>query len=469
MQQAVGYGSAAILTITERFTFAEDFYRVPLSEKLHSLGRYRSLPQTLGNTDLRNCADIIKRCEKLRIEIVAYGDAAYPELLRHIDSPPAVLFVKGEPAVLSHELCLGVVGTRRASEAGRKNAFRLSYKLAREDICIVSGGAVGIDTQAHLGALRAGGKTICVLGCGHAYPYLPQYDDIKRETVKTGGAVISEFPPDMPPSKRTFPMRNRLISGLSKGVIVIEAGFRSGSLITAHQALEQGRDVFALPGSISDPNSIGTNELIKEGAIPVTRPEDILSVYRGVSDIPARDSEKPSKPESVTEKDEKLEPKPPKKETPAELPYDEETPAAEVREQFGELDVSVFLDYFMAFDKGAATSKSAAKERKRRTEAASAVTRAPRAAEKHSAKPSAARPERYEPVPAPKAQAQATIPEDISENAAKIMRALSSGELHIDVIAEKTGLPISAVHAAATELEMSDLVECLEGRRYKLL
>ena len=171
-----------------------------------------------------------------------------------------------------------MVGTRDATISGKKIAFSLSYQLARAGTIVISGGARGIDTAAHKGALQAQGKTVCVLGCGLDYPYLMENAGL-RDWIAESGAVISEYPPDMPGSKAAFPIRNRIISGLSCGVLVVEAAAKSGSLITADLALEQGRDVFAVPCGIDNPVSRGVNTLIKNGAVPVSSAAELLEQY----------------------------------------------------------------------------------------------------------------------------------------------------------------------------------------------
>lgn len=173
---------------------------------------------------------------------------------------------------------MAVVGTRSATPYGHKTAFRLSYRLAECGALIVSGGALGIDSEAHRGALQAGGRTIAVLGCSIDYPYLSANAEL-RKMISEHGALISEYPPGTPPSKVSFPIRNRLISGLALGTVVVEASIKSGSLITADHALNQGKDVFAVPGNIMSSAYAGSNRLLSDGAKPVFSAADILSEY----------------------------------------------------------------------------------------------------------------------------------------------------------------------------------------------
>lgn len=214
------------------------------------------------------------------IRIACIEDADYPSLLAKIHDPPYLFYYKGELGILGG-LCIAVVGSRRASNYGRNQARRLGREMAQEGVVVVSGMARGIDTEAHRGALEGGGKTAAVLGSGLDIVYPPENGELFKEIVQQG-IVISEFPPPTHPEPGNFPIRNRLIAGLSKGVLVVEAQKRSGALITVDFALEQGRDVFALPGPVNNKNSEGTNNLIKQGACLVTELNDILGEYKTV-------------------------------------------------------------------------------------------------------------------------------------------------------------------------------------------
>jgi DNA processing protein len=198
-------------------------------------------------------------------------------MLKSVHDPPLALYARGE-FKSSDSSSVGVVGTRRPTHYGREVTERFSFTLAQAGITVVSGLALGIDTTAHRSAVRAGGRTIAVMGSGfdHVYPgsNAQLCDEIARH-----GVVISEFPLAKRPDKTTFPMRNRIVSGLSKAVLIVEAGQKSGALITADQALEQGRAVFAVPGRIDSPRSMGVNALIKDGARPATCPDDVLEEF----------------------------------------------------------------------------------------------------------------------------------------------------------------------------------------------
>jgi len=216
----------------------------------------------------------------------------FPESLKNLEKPPCVLYISGEIPDFNNKKFISIVGTRSATPYGLNVCFKLSYQLAKKGIIIVSGGALGIDSMAHKGALRAGGQTICVLGCGINYRYLLENSAMRREIYKNG-ALISEYPPDYAGIKRNFPMRNRLIAGLSSGTVIVEAGEKSGSLITANFALEQGKDVFAVPGDVRSCVSRGTNLLIQYGAKPVLEAQDILEEYNfsNINNINSRNKE----------------------------------------------------------------------------------------------------------------------------------------------------------------------------------
>ena len=216
-----------------------------------------------------------KWAAELGLQIVTQADAIYPASLREIYDPPLVLYIKGKiPETWPRGVA--VVGSRETSHYGLENAKKLGYQLAYAGVPVISGLARGIDTAAHLGALAAKGATWAVLGCGLDKMYPPENDALAAKIVESGGCLISELQLGTAPDKRTFPMRNRIVSGLSFGTLVIEAGRQSGALITARQALDQGRQVFAVPGRIDNPHAQGCHQLIKEGAKLVEGVEDIL-------------------------------------------------------------------------------------------------------------------------------------------------------------------------------------------------
>ncbi len=213
-------------------------------------------------------------------KIVTPSSEYYPPQLLRLQNLPLVLYVEGDEKTLTNELMISVVGARKASDYGNCVARALSSAMSHIGFTIVSGGALGIDSSAHKGALDEKGETICVLGCGLGTKYLMENKPL-RDKILENGAIITEFPPYYPASRVTFPLRNRIISGISLGTVVVEAGERSGSLITARLALEQGKDVFAVPGDLVSSSFLGTNNLIRNGATPVFSPNDILEAYHG--------------------------------------------------------------------------------------------------------------------------------------------------------------------------------------------
>lgn len=216
----------------------------------------------------------LKRTQKLGFKVITQDDSVYPELLKNIHDPPEHLYVKGEIKT-EDSLAFAVVGTRKFTNYGREAVEYLVPQLVAAGLTIVSGMARGIDAFAHQTAISAGGRTIAVLGSGINVVYPPENQEL-YEKISKNGAVISEYPLDFEPTNYSFPVRNRIISGMSLGTLVIEAGETSGALITAREALEQGREVFALPGSIFSPVSVGCLELIKSGAKLVRTAQDIL-------------------------------------------------------------------------------------------------------------------------------------------------------------------------------------------------
>ena len=216
----------------------------------------------------------LKTIDRLGIHLLSFQDDKYPQNLLHTFNPPSFLYIRGNFKERDRD-AVAMVGTRRATIYGKMMVRKLARDLAKEGLTIVSGMARGVDTAAHLGALEAGGRTVAVLGCGVDVVYPPENRKLMTDIMESG-AVISEFPLGTPPEGINFPRRNRIISGLSKGVVVVEAPLRSGALITADFALEEGREVLAVPGNINSPYSQGTNRLIKQGAKLVEDAQDIL-------------------------------------------------------------------------------------------------------------------------------------------------------------------------------------------------
>lgn len=250
-------------------------------ETLKANGVSAELLNALSNKDLKAAEKEIKIAEKFNIRLLSRESEGYPGDLLATPDAPYVLYMRGTSDETGDGfLRIGIIGSRRASEYGLKVAYDLGYALAKRGVVVVSGLATGIDSEAHRGAVEANGKTMAVLGCGVNLVYPADNSQIMVDVMKHG-QVISEFPFDTPPYKWNFPQRNRIISGLCHGIVVVEAEEVSGTSITASHALEQGKELFAVPGSIYSPTSVGTNRLIRNGATPVTCVNDILEVFEG--------------------------------------------------------------------------------------------------------------------------------------------------------------------------------------------
>jgi len=233
----------------------------------------------LSDKRLDRVKEVKDLCRKYSIRILTFDSPNYPENLRQIPAPPYVLYTRNEKSInLNACIRIAIVGNRDSTDYGERIAHDFSYDLANNGIAVVSGMAKGIDSAAHRGCIDAGGLTVAVMGCGLDMPYPKENKDLMEKIIKTGIA-ISEYPPKDEPLNWHFPQRNRIISGLSQGTLVVEAPRRSGSLITARYAIDQDRDLFAVPGDINKERSAGTNNLLKEFAIPATSARDIFDYY----------------------------------------------------------------------------------------------------------------------------------------------------------------------------------------------
>lgn len=237
----------------------------------------RAVQNFISNRDARLPQRLDYFCRHNGVRILAYTDADYPQILQNLSDKPLVLYVKGELPQANY--ALAIVGSRRCSEYGVRAAGYFAKAMTREGIPIISGGAKGIDTAAHEACLQAGGVTVAVLGCGLDIVYPPENAKLFARIAEQG-ALVTEYPPGVPPAAANFPARNRIIVGLSQAVLVAEAGKRSGAVITANIAADEGREVYCVPGNIFDGSSIGCHELIRTGAKLVDMPQDILDDKR---------------------------------------------------------------------------------------------------------------------------------------------------------------------------------------------
>lgn len=278
VQQSMGYANHRIKNILESFTTAKEFFDAgPVIWKQLGLFTAKEI-KSLERYSLEKARAIVKECESLGQRIVTITDSEYPERLKNIADPPCILYTRGAIDWVESSVVIAVVGTRSATKYGLEIAYEFGERLGELGVAVVSGGALGIDCEAQRGALKAGGRVVSVLGCGLEYKYLMENEDLRESIAKTG-ALVTEYIPGTSAKGWHFPQRNRIMSGLSVGCLVIEAGIRSGALITANLALEQNRDLFAIPGDLRSDASKGTNRLIKECAKPVTSAEDIIEEY----------------------------------------------------------------------------------------------------------------------------------------------------------------------------------------------
>lgn len=279
-----GLGSRKKLELLQEYGNPKKIYNLTESELLRVRGIGKELAKKIPDKNIKEqIYKHIKYMQKYKIDIISINDKKYPQILKQIYDPPISLYIKGNAEILNGKN-IAIVGCRNSSKYGEEAAKYFAYNLSEKGINIISGLARGIDTYAHIGNLGAMmhngndicGKTIAVVGNGIDIIYPKENKYLEEKIIKSGGCIISEYPLGTKPEKFNFPARNRIISGLSKGVLVIEARAKSGTLITIDFALQQGRDVYVVPGNINSVNSVGTNDLIKQGAKLVTRVEEIF-------------------------------------------------------------------------------------------------------------------------------------------------------------------------------------------------
>ncbi len=279
LAECCGYGSKYFSKLYSFYKNPADIYNLENDEVMQL---DKSIPiflkDRLCDRDLTKASAICEYCKDKGIEILSFRDVRYPERLRLIIDPPAVLYCRGNVPDFNGKLCIGIVGTRKMSRYGRDGAYRFAYELSSLGVCVVSGLALGVDATAACGALEGGEPTVQVLGCGVDVVY-PKAHARLRSAVINGGALISEYPPLESPQRYYFPQRNRIISGISQGVFVAECRIESGAMITANTAFAQGKDIFAFPGKVGEPTAEGPNELLRRGAYAALYTEDVIEKY----------------------------------------------------------------------------------------------------------------------------------------------------------------------------------------------
>ncbi len=276
LQECLGATNRAKELIT-RYETAEKFYNA--GEIVWKSEEFGAI--VLDKMKKYSPNDFIQRlsfCREHKISILTPDSEYYPEALLEIENYPLALYVRGDYKIFKNKKNIAVIGSRTPCVYGEKAAVKITKRLVESNYLIVSGGALGIDSIAHKTAIENGGKTVLVLGCGHGSSYLPENAEL-RKAVASNGALISEYPPYTPVTKGSFQNRNRIISGMSKGVVIVEAAEKSGTFNTARHAKKQGRDLFVLPGDIESGNFAGSNKLLLQGAFPVFSGEDILFHY----------------------------------------------------------------------------------------------------------------------------------------------------------------------------------------------
>ena len=278
LSERIGSAYRDLRILLHLYTDPFDIFRLDVSEIEHIRGLSTRTKSALCDKRLERSMRICEYCASKGVSIIGYHDPSYPDRLRVLEDPPTLIYVLGKLPRIDDKACIGIVGTRKMSEYGRENTYKISYELASAGMVVISGMARGIDAIAACAAIEAGSTTVAVLGCGIDTVYPKEHARLMAQIARHG-AVITEYAPGEPPYGKNFPKRNRIISALSNSVLVVECTERSGSLITSKYAIAQGKPVYALPGKIGDKNSEGTNNLIKDGARPALSSDDIVEGY----------------------------------------------------------------------------------------------------------------------------------------------------------------------------------------------
>ena len=390
--------------LLQHFRDPEDIYFADGESYRHVEGVTAEAAEGLKVKDLGAAERILETCRRENLHILTFQDAAYPSKLKNIADPPVLLYYKGNLPDFDALPMIGVVGTRKASAYGMQTAKRMGYQIGKCGGIVVSGMAYGIDGMAMSGALTAGEMTVGVLGCGADIVYPLSNRGLFRD-VEAYGCILSEFAPGTQPAKWNFPKRNRIISGLSNGVLVVEAPEGSGALITANHALEQGRDVFVVPGNIDQPGFVGSHRLLRDGATLVSSGWDILSEYTALYPNQIHREESPSHQTVYPEETEKTavkvaqKPKLPEKSKPLKKLLEKKSIDNQPSEAYSDVN---------------------------------------------------------------------TVLPKLSEQEQQIVSAISSGERLVDDVIAETGLTTGKILALLTMLELKGVVKRLPGKRITL-
>ncbi len=447
LQCVFGPGSSLPGRIAAQYDSIAKFYEAGVMEwQLSGLFTGAQIDK-MEMTSPREAERIFQMCSSNGYQAIGITNPRYPTCLLDLNAPPAVLYVDGTLPDFSRKVAIAMVGTREASPYGVQVAAQLATELVQRGAVVVSGGALGVDTASHRGALMGGGCTVAVLGCGFHARYLRTNESLRRQIARTG-ALISEYFPDTPVQQGSFPMRNRIIAALSKGTVVVEAGEKSGALITARYALELGRDVFAVPGNILSKGSAGVHRMLKEGAKPVTHAGDILEEYEPVygaylQQAPQVQQEIPVEPEPVP-----ITPARPRNTRKKAEPAPEKKPA-KARVKPPEPVVPVAAN---AVDLRISTGPSRTPDPTDRF-GGSGLPDDPRAKVGSNSAATEETPAELE---------------LLSPEAKKLYDALTAVPQPIDELSIKSGLASRQTLASVTELEMLGLIDSLPGKQYAL-
>lgn len=412
----------------------------------------------LSDKDLAAANNVLRECEEKNISIIKYTDELYPQKLRDIQDPPALLYCLGEMRPLDNVLTLACVGTREASSYGKRTAYTVCSDVARCGGVVVSGMAKGIDAACHSAAIDCGGYTVAVLGNGVDVIYPKENERLYRDIVRFG-AVISEYPPSFSATRFTFPKRNRIISGLCDATAVFEAASRSGALITAEDAVKQGRKVFSVPHYVGESSGEGNNELLRRGAIPLINSNDVLERFGKVYVSTLKPEKRWIKPENT-------EPRTPVSETrftPADPDSAADRYYADLREVTEEQPSGA--DAFSEKRPDRPAKKPQTREN---------AEKKPQTRENVPGKPRLETPERLKAdadafFPKSKhVQISVDLPDGLSPSEQKVAVSLAKGNKTPDMLLE-TGLGISEILYALTLLEIKGIVAPLPGGAYKLI